>query len=79
MSATCQSCSMTIESGEFCQHCTDETGGLLEFEEIASRFDQWTAKKNPDKSADELRAMTLSFMATMPAWQDHPDVKKAQA
>ena len=74
MSATCQSCSMTIESGPYCEHCADSVGELLSFDEIVERFDQWTAKRNPDESADEIRAKTLAFMATMPAWRDHPQI-----
>ena len=34
----CQSCGMPIESGDFCGHCTDETGALLGFEETFERF-----------------------------------------
>ena len=79
MSATCQSCSMTIESGPYCEHCADPSGDLLAFEEVVARFDQWTARRNPDSSADEIRTQTLAFMATMPAWQDHPQVAGAQA
>jgi hypothetical protein len=46
---------------------------------VAARFDQWTARRNPDGSADEIRAQTLAFMATMPAWKKHPQVAGTQA
>lgn len=73
-SAQCKSCSMTIESGDYCQYCADETGTLIPFEECVERFTQWTKRQEPDLPADRARRKTIEFMATMPAWREHPDV-----
>ena len=37
----CQSCSMTIESGPYCEHCADASGALIDFDECVERFVQW--------------------------------------
>ena len=74
--AKCESCSMTIESGPYCEHCTDEKGSLLAFEECLTRFMLWTRKTEPDISEKEARTKTLAYMSTMPAWIDHPQLKR---
>jgi hypothetical protein len=71
----CQSCGMPIESGRYCQHCTDETGALQPFEERFERMVSWQARRSPDSSRAELEAATLAYLATMPAWRDHPRVR----
>ena len=38
---SCQSCSMTIESGDYCNYCTNDEGGLLGFDETFERFVQF--------------------------------------
>jgi hypothetical protein len=75
MSHPCESCSMPIETGTYCQHCVDERGELQPFEERLARMVAWQARRTPDKSPAELEEMTLAFMAKMPAWKDHPRVK----
>ncbi len=79
MSTNCQSCSMTIESGDYCQYCADEGGQLIPFEECVERFLQWTRRQEPDLAADEARRKTVDFMATMPAWREHPEVTRELA
>jgi len=71
---TCQSCSMPIESGPYCQYCTDAEGHLQPFTERFERMVQWQARRAPDASRAELEQQTLDFMATMPAWKDHPEL-----
>lgn len=72
--ASCKSCSMTIESGDYCEHCSDDSGKLIAFGECLERFQQWTRRQEPDLSADDSRRKTLDFMSTMPAWKSHPDL-----
>ena len=71
----CDSCSMPIESGTYCQHCVDEKGQLQPFDERFERMVQWQARREPKASRAELEKATLAFMAKMPAWKDHPRVK----
>ena len=37
----------------------------------------WQQRKTPEKSRAELEAMTLAYMAKMPAWKEHPRVRAA--
>lgn len=74
MTAQCESCSMTIESGQYCQYCADESGHLHPFEEVFERFLQWTRRQEPGLSEEEAREKTRAFMATRPAWSGHPSV-----
>ena len=71
---TCESCSMPIESGRYCAHCTDEAGNLQAFEDRFERMIGWEQRRNPDVPRDELERRTKAYMATMPAWRDHPGV-----
>ena len=34
----------------------------------------WQARRHPGTSRAEIERQTLDYMATMPAWQDHPRV-----
>jgi len=68
---------MPIESGPYCQHCVDATGALQPFEERFERMVQWQARKEPNASREQLEKKTLRYMATMPAWKDHPRVRAA--
>lgn len=81
MSATtnCESCSMPIESGRYCEHCVDEHGNLQSFDERFERMTSWQARRTPDASRQAIEADTLAFMATLPAWRDHPRVRAAQS
>jgi len=74
----CESCSMPIETGRYCQYCVDEKGELQRFEDRFERMIGWQARKTPDASRGDLEKATLAFMAKMPAWKDHPRVKAAR-
>jgi hypothetical protein len=76
MTATtsCESCSMPIESGRYCTHCTDADGNLQGFDERFARMADWQARRHPEQSRAEVEAATLAYMATMPAWRHHPRV-----
>ena len=73
----CQSCGMPIESGIYCQYCADEHGKLQPFEERFDRMVQWMLRQKPGISPEEAKQATLTYMAQMPAWRDHPKVKAA--
>lgn len=70
----CQSCTMPIESGALCQYCGDNHGQLRPFDELFPRMVQWSMKQEPSLAQAEAERQTLAFMATMPAWRDHPDL-----
>jgi hypothetical protein len=70
---------MTIETGRYCQYCVTATGELQPFEERFERMIAWQQRKTPSASRSELEAATLAFMAKMPAWKDHPRVRKPGA
>ena len=72
MSVNCQSCGMPIESGPYCEYCTDDQGELHAFEERCVRMQQWVKRENPDLDVTAIEAQTLQYMSTMPAWEDHP-------
>ncbi|MCA8979780.1 MAG: hypothetical protein H6831_14530 [Planctomycetes bacterium] len=71
----CESCSMPIESGPYCEHCVDEAGELQAFEERFERMGQWLRQREPGLEGGELEQRVLEFMSKMPAWRDHPRVK----
>jgi hypothetical protein len=66
---------MPIETGPYCAHCVDVQGTLQPFEERFERMIAWQQRKTPGASRAELERTTLAFMATMPAWKDHPRVR----
>ena len=70
----CKSCSMPIERGDFCDYCTDETGALLGFDETFERFVRFAMRRDASLARSAAESSTLAFMATMPAWRDHPRV-----
>jgi hypothetical protein len=71
----CESCGMPIEAGPYCEYCLDEHGNLQAFDERFERMVQWQARREPNASRADLEKKTLAYMATMPAWRDHPRVK----
>ena len=73
----CDSCGMPIESGPYCEHCTDAQGALQPFEQRFERMIAWQARRDPAASRERLEAETLAYLATMPAWRDHPRVRAA--
>lgn len=74
----CESCGMPIESGHYCQYCVDESGKLQPFEERLERMMAWQARREPKASRAELEKKTLAYIATVPAWKDHPRVKNRE-
>ena len=68
----CESCGMPIESGHYCQYCTDADGNLQDFETRFATMVDWQARRNPDASREQLEADTRAYLATMPAWRNHP-------
>lgn len=71
---SCESCGMPIETGRYCGYCTDENGALQSFDIRFERMVGWQARRHPGTSRQEIERQTLDYMATMPAWQDHPRV-----
>ena len=68
----CDSCGMPIETGRHCRFCTDADGNLQAFDERFARMVDWWARREPDASRDEVEAAARAYMATMPAWREHP-------
>ena len=75
----CQSCSMPIESGPYCEYCVDDDGELQPFDERFERMVQWIARREPSLPRAEQERKTLEFMAAMPAWKDHPELHHRRA
>lgn len=75
----CESCSMPIETGPYCEYCVGADGKLQPFDERFERMIAWQQRKEPTATRAELERATLAFMATMPAWKDHPRVRAATA
>ncbi len=73
----CESCSMPIESGHYCQYCVTSTGELQPFDERFEKMVSFQMRKKPELSRAQAERDTLTFMARMPAWQDHPRVAEA--
>ena len=73
--AACESCGMPIETGRYCDHCVDEDGRLQSFEDRFERMVAWQQRREPQASRSELEAKTRAYMATMPAWRDHPSIR----
>jgi hypothetical protein len=69
---------MPIETGRWCSYCTDDHGQLQPFEERFERMVAWQARQKPDAPREQLEAETLAYLATMPAWKDHPVVVAAR-
>ncbi|MGH3255848.1 MAG: hypothetical protein ACRDOU_10765 [Streptosporangiaceae bacterium] len=62
-----------------CDYCTDENGQLQSFDERFDRMTSWQARRNPGATRQEIERQTLDYMATMPAWQDHPRVAASRS
>lgn len=79
MTHTCESCGMPIETGAYCQYCTDDEGNLQGFDVRFERMVGWSMREDPaiDRATAEQR--TLAYMATMPAWAEHPRVRAGEA
>lgn len=73
--SSCESCGMPIESGRHCDYCTDDSGALQSFDERFARMAAWQARRDPAAAKDDIERKVLDYMATMPAWRDHPSVQ----
>ncbi len=73
MTHKCQSCGMPIETGVFCQYCVNEQGALQDFETRFGRMLAWQLRRGSERATAEKE--TLAYMANMPAWADHPELK----
>lgn len=74
MSHNCESCGMPIETGRYCPHCVDSNGQLQDFEVRFERMVQWSLRKQPELSRAVAEQRTLDYMASLPAWRNHPRV-----
>jgi hypothetical protein len=63
---------MTIDSGEYCEYCTDDSGDLRSFDETFERFVQFAMGRDADLDRATAETKTRGFMSSMPAWQGHP-------
>ncbi|MCA0296111.1 MAG: hypothetical protein LCH96_12570 [Actinobacteria bacterium] len=70
----CESCGMPIESGRYCVHCTNADGTLQDFDTRFAAMVDWQARRKPDASRADLEADTRAYMASMPAWRNHPSL-----
>ena len=73
----CESCGMPIESGHYCQFCTDEHGNLQDFDTRFAAMVDWQQRRTPDASRETIEAETSSYMSGMPAWRNHPRLTNA--
>jgi hypothetical protein len=73
--SSCESCGNPIESGRYCGHCTDDSGALQSFEQRFDRMAAWQQRRHPSTSKQDIEQQVLDYMATLPAWRDHPRVQ----
>jgi hypothetical protein len=71
----CESCGMPIEAGPYCNYRVGSDGKLQPFDERFERMLQWQMRHNPQLDRPTAEKQTLSYMAKMPAWRDHPRIK----
>lgn len=69
----CDSCTMPIETGQYCGYCSDENGALKPFDDRFESMVGWTLRQQPGLSRAQAEQKTLAFMGTLPAWRNHPD------
>ena len=70
----CESCGMPIETGRYCAYYVDESGALQDFDTRFARMTDWQRRSHPEQSEEQIERDTLAYLATMPAWRDHPRV-----
>jgi hypothetical protein len=63
---------MPIEVGPYCEHCVDADGHLQDFPTRFERMVAWQERRGSPRAQAERE--TIAYMATMPAWKDHPEV-----
>ena len=74
---SCESCSMPIESGHYCEYCTDANGTLQDFDTRFAAMVDWQQRRTPDASRETIEAETRNYMSGMPAWRNHPKLSNA--
>jgi len=79
MTHACESCGMPIDNGRHCPHCVDAHGQLQDFDTRFERMVQWALREEAGLSRADAEQRTLAYMATMPAWADHPRVQASRA
>jgi hypothetical protein len=47
----------------------------MSFEDRFARMAAWQARRDPAASEQDIERQVLDYMATMPAWRDHPRVQ----
>ncbi len=65
---------MPVESGPYCQYCTNDRGELQPFSDRFEAMVQWTLRGGEAATREEAEDQTLTFMSSMPAWRDHPEL-----
>ena len=65
---------MPIESGQYCSYCTDDAGALQPFDLRFEAMVSWSLKEDSSQSRSEAEKKTLTFMSSLPAWREHPEV-----
>lgn len=70
----CESCTMPIESGQYCQYCSDESGKLKPFDERFESMINFAMRRDGSLTRVEAERRTLDFMAELPAWRNHPEL-----
>lgn len=78
MAHACESCGMPIDNGSYCTHCLDASGQLQDFETRFERMVQWALREEAGLPR-EAEQRTLAYMASMPAWAQHPRVQAHRA
>jgi hypothetical protein len=71
----CESCSMPIESGKYCQYCLTSSGDLQPFEERFEKMVGWQLRQKPGLTREDAERETIAFMSKMPAWREDPHVR----
>jgi len=81
--ATCISCGMPLKTladrplghpeSAWCAYCSQPDGTLQEFQERFERMVQWEMKTK-GKAKAEAELSTRTYMRSMPAWKNHPQV-----
>jgi len=71
----CESCGMPIETGRYCQYCVDAEGKLSSLESRVAGMTAFFMGQDPSLDQAQAERKTRAYMATMPAWKDHPGLK----
>lgn len=79
MTTPCESCGLPIANGCYCAHCVDAHGQLQDFDTRFERMVQWALHEDASLRREEAEQRTLSYMAGMPAWANHPRLQARQA